>query len=68
MIINCKRCKGTGLIQYTIKEWDSFATNPLIVICTFGFSLVDGKNNVKYKKTCDACNGSGMLKIKEINN
>lgn len=65
MIVDCKVCNGKGIIYYTKKEWDSLAINPLLVVCTFGFSLVNGKNYIKSQKTCECCGGSGVLEIKE---
>ena len=45
----CKVCHGKGIIIEQTKEWDSLAINPLIVVCTLGFSLVNGKNLKKQK-------------------
>jgi len=62
----CKVCHGKGIIIEQTKEWDSLAINPLIVVCTLGFSLVNGKNLKKQKKVCIVCGGAGIVKIKEI--
>ena len=66
MLVEYKRYNGKGIIYYNTKEWDSMAINPLIVMCTFGLSLVGAKENIQRKKTCDCCGGTGILKIKEI--
>ena len=66
MLVDCKRCKGEGIIIVEKKEWDGMAINPLIVLCTLGLSLSDGKRIIEKEKTCDCCGGIGRLKVKEI--
>jgi len=49
-LLVCKRCKGTGQI------WDTAAVNPLIVVFTLGFSLIDAKER------CPKCDGDGYIR------
>ena len=51
--IMCPRCRGKGEVR------DALAMNPMIVICTFGFSLA-------LTDICPTCDGDGWIYNDEL--